>query len=101
MSRDNWFLYKNHLQFFDRKIAFVDDLPKVSTKDKIRVNYILLRKKSKETMARLEQFYEFDKIILDGALSTHRIIDLKKECQAKNILYHDINQDGALIINLD
>lgn len=96
-----WFLYKNHLQFFDRKIAFVDTLPQKILATKIKVDYILFRKKSKVTINQLRQIYEFEKIIFDGALNQSRLATLKKACHEQNIPYYDINQEGALVLNLN
>ena len=99
--KDNWYLQNDFIQFFDKKIAFIDALPSRSPTNKIEVNFIVFRKKSNVSIKELNQFFEYDKIIFDGALSEWRLLKLKKECRQENVSFYDVNRRGALIIEID
>jgi competence protein ComEC len=98
---NHWFLKNGFIQFYDRKIVFIDDLPKTTLEEKIEVDFIVFRRRSKENVAELNQCFDYDKIIFDGSLYENQRLALKKECFELNIPFYDINQEGALIITID
>jgi len=98
---NNWYLKNKFIQFFDKKIVVVDQLPSGKTERKIKVDYVLFRSYSTNTVAELNRFFDFDTLIIDGALSIKRVSALKKECQEQGIVFYDINEKGSLIINID
>ncbi|MFT5765482.1 MAG: hypothetical protein ACI8X3_002919, partial [Saprospiraceae bacterium] len=101
IEMEHWYSQNGFIQFFNKKIVFIDDLPDTPLDEKIKVDYIIFRKRSKVKVAALNQFFDYEKIVFDGALYDDRLLALKKECfEGKNTFY-DINQEGALIIVID
>lgn len=97
LTRSNWQQSGNFIQFFDLKIAFIDQLPETFTGERIKLDYILFRNRSKESLERVAQFFDVEKIIFDGALGERRRLELKQACDRRNILYHDVTSSGALV----
>lgn len=89
------------IQFDKIRIAFPEELPKVKLESKIKVDYILARNNYNYSIRELMQFFEFEKIVFDGNLSTGRRATYKKECEDEQVDYYDINVRGAFIIDLN
>lgn len=96
---DNWFYHNGFLQFFDKKMGIISHRMDPIGDQKIELDYLVLCNNVQWSIEELEQHFQFKKVILDASSSNKNIAKWKSACIKKNLDYHDINKQGALIIN--
>ncbi len=98
LKHDHLFIQNEFLQFHDKKMAIIDELPHTIPDKKITLDYVLFRRRSTVSVETLNQFFKYDKIIIDGSLNKKRRIELMQQCLKEKKPFYDINKKGALII---
>ena len=97
----NWMLLNGFVQFYDKKIAFLRELPSLNPTQKIEVDYILIRKNAKFDLGTLVQNVDFQMIVLDGGMKRQSRLDWIRSCRENEIPFHDTYTKGALIIPIN
>ena len=68
--------------------------------EKIKVDIILLAHNPKVKFAHLKSTYDFKQVVFDGSNAPWKIKKWKLECAKLSIKYNDINENGAMIIDI-
>ncbi len=97
--RANWMFETPFVQFFDYRLAILKTLPAKAPKQKIKLDAILFRRDAAVSIVEAKAFFDFDQVIIDGALNYRQRQKLWNECQRLNISYHDTSE-GALMLKL-
>ena len=96
----HWYLEKQFIQFYDQRIAWVDQLPDKVGAHKIEVDYLLLRDRFRGKLSSVVQHFKTDWIVFDGTHPAWKVERWKAECEQLNIPYYDLRESGALIVKL-
>ena len=62
---------------------------------KMKVEEVILSKHYRGSIARLRELYEFDRIIISGAMQRSSLMPLMHECDSLGITPHVLERDGA------
>ena len=68
--------------------------------EKIKVDIILLAHNPKVKFAQLKSTYDFKQVVFDGSNAPWKIKKWKLDCAKLSIKYNDINENGAMIIDI-
>jgi competence protein ComEC len=98
---ENIFYQKPFLQFFDKKIALLDDTFQFKEEVKIKVDFIIIQRNPKFKMEDISRNFIFEKIIFDTSNSQWKVEKWKISCQKLNIQSYDIFEQGAFEIALE
>ncbi len=98
---ENIFYQKPFIQFFDKKIALLDDTFQFQKEVKVNVDYIIIQNNPNFKMEDISQNFIFEKIIFDTSNSPWKVENWKTDCQKLNIQYYDILEQGALEVALE
>lgn len=101
LQLDNWMQSNGFVQFYDKKIAFLKNLPPGEIQPKIDLDYILVRKNADFDLEELTERFDFKLIIFDGAMENKKRLKWKEACADEKIACYDINTHGALIIDIE
>ncbi len=90
--------YQNGLiQFHNKTIALVNELPDYKERLTIPVDYLILYENPDLSIDELKQFFDFKEIWIassNNRFNSNRWID---ECMELNIIYRSVNGEGAII----
>ena len=100
-QNENIFYQKPFIQFFDKKIALLDDTFQFRKGVKIRVNFIIIQNTPPFNIEDIQQNFFFEKIIFDTSNSQWKVKNWKQDCQKLNIQYYDIFEQGAFEVVLE
>jgi hypothetical protein len=98
---ENIFYQKPFLQFFDKKIALLDDTFQFKEEVKVNVDFIIIQRNPKFKMEDISRNFIFEKIIFDTSNSQWKVEKWKIDCQKLNIQYYDIFEQGAFEVALE
>jgi competence protein ComEC len=68
--------------------------------EKIKVDIILLTHNPKVKLNKLKSCIDFKQVVFDGSNSPWKIKQWKSDCEKYAIKYYDVNEKGALIIDI-
>lgn len=87
------------VQFFNQKIALVDDARWVKTgrTPPVAVDVLLLAKSPRVNMADCRERFPFKLAVFDASNSWKQIERWKAECEAAGIAFHDVREQGAWV----
>ncbi len=94
---DNWMQTAGFVQFYDKKIAFLKHLPEAGTRPKIKLDYVVVRKHANFNLDELSELFDFETIILDGAVEFWKRKRWKQACTDADVPLYDLSDEGALI----
>jgi len=98
----NNLFYKNgFVQFYNIKMAIIDNSKNNYEGVKIKIDYILVRNSPKITIDELVNIFEFKKIIFDNSNKKWQIEKWRKQCEILSIDYYDMASEGAFILDLN
>lgn len=100
VSESNWMHQNGFIQFYNLRLAVVDQKPLGIPEKPLKVDYLLVRNNPMVDVQTLLQFFEPGKLVFDASNRSPVIARWKKECQNINLAYYDLNQTGALIVDL-
>lgn len=95
------FLQNNFYQFCDKKIKIIDTSITYSpVLKKISVDYLILSKNPKITIADLAQTFDCGQYIFDASNSLWKIDQWEKECEELHLHFHSVSRQGAFVTDL-
>lgn len=74
-----------------------DSIGNFIPKQKLKVDYLVLSENIKIKISKLNEYFEFEKIIFDTSNSYYTIDQWKEECIKNNISFYDVLGKGAFI----
>ena len=93
---------RNIFQFCSKKIVLIDKPVSFQTaQNKIAVDAIIISQNPKIKIANLASVFNCNKWIFDSSNASWNIDKWKKECDKLNLHYHDVNEKGAFVMNVD
>ena len=101
LQSENIFYKKPFIQFFDKKIALLDDTFQFRKGIKINVDFIIIQNNPNFQMETISQNFIFEKIIFDTSNSQWKVEKWKTDCQKLNFQYYDIFEQGAFELTLE
>jgi len=88
-------------QFYDKKIWMLNKpLSEKDTKEAEKVDVLLLSKNAPVLIADLLQRAQPTIVVFDASNSLWKIDQWKKECEALNLSFHSVNEQGAFIFTI-
>jgi competence protein ComEC len=96
---DDISIRNNFIQFENKRIAIVHELPEINSNriQKLNVDLIILSKNSSITIKGLQRYFDFKKLIIDSSNSGRKNESWKKECKDLNIDCFSVIDSGAYI----
>ena len=98
---ENIFYQKPFIQFFNKKIALLDDTFQSRKEAKIKVEFIIIQNNPNFKMEDISKNFIFEKIIFDTSNFQWKVENWKSDCQKLNIKYYDIFEQGAFEVALE
>jgi competence protein ComEC len=101
ISNTNLFNKRNYFQFYNYKIAVIDNQFKASqSSSKIDIDLIILTKNTKLSIKDILNIYNTKQIVIDASNSTYNRERLSNEAELLNVNYWDITTNGAFEVEL-
>jgi competence protein ComEC len=93
--------YKNHIFFLGKQIVIIDEkLPENTPKNKLKVDWIILKNNPKVSIEKVLQHYNFSEIIADGTNSKWQAEKWLSESLNLKIKFTAVNHSGAFVKQL-
>ena len=92
-------LDNNYLITATHSIYFADENTIIPIAKIINIDYLVLCRKSKISLQRLSEHFNFKHLVFDGSLKPWRKTRYISEAETLQLKYHDLPTDGALIIH--
>jgi len=96
----NWYYENGFAQFYEQTIGIFRGSPQTSDASKIHLDFVYLCPNAQWTILDLQKQFTFEKVIFAASSRRKYVNQLIKECEMAQLDYHDLNQSGALIVNL-
>jgi len=97
-----FFLHHRFVQFYDKRILILTDLPKYTPPTvPLKVDYLVICQNPRLKIRELIYLFDFEIIIFDSSNSFWNVDRWIEECKANNIKYHSTGRSGAFIVNMD
>ncbi len=97
----NFHQYKNHIFFLGKRIVIIDEkLPENAPKNKLKVDWIILKNNPKVSIEKVLQHYSSSEIIADGTNSKWRSEKWLSESLKLKIKFTSVNHYGAFVKHL-
>jgi competence protein ComEC len=92
-------IHKNNFyQFYNRKVLLIDSaLNYFPMKEKIKLDYIIVSKNPRITIANLAQTFDCKSYVFDASNSRWKIGQWKKECEELHLHSHSVSDQGAFV----
>ena len=100
ISNNNYLYVPNFAQFYDTRMAIVDKPLSELLKYPVKVDYVLVRGNPKLDMEKMKELFNPKQIIFDASNPQWSVKNWKRECQALDLPYYDLQEEGALIIDV-
>lgn len=91
---------KPFIQFFDQRIVVLENDVSSDT-SRIKTDFVLLKNNPKIEIEKLNQVFHFKNLIADASNKFWKTEQWKTACEERNIDFHYIKKDGAMIVDLD
>lgn len=95
-----WMYRRGFMQFYDLRFALLEE-PVPLLAQPIEVDYLLIRKSPDLDIGELLRSFEPGMIVFDASNHYRDIDRWKADCRALGQPYHDLNEQGALIVDLN
>lgn len=96
------FFYENGLsQFYGKRLLVMDSPVDFQGEEKVKVDILLLRNTPKVKLKDLSQIIDFQLLVFDASNKRWRVDDWKAECDELGLDYYDVDEDGALVVNIE
>lgn len=97
--QNNLYLNKPFMQFFDKRIMVVDKkFDSCNTSERLEVDYLLIRNNPALYMDRLLTCIKAKQIIFDASNTSWKLKKWLAFCDSIQQPYHNINEQGALVL---
>ena len=97
----NWCISQQVFQFYDTRFAFVDQLPLTSDHSRLLIDYIVIRKNADFELKRLDDFFEYNTLILDSSVGEKQRKQIKFKALDLGKKVIDTSIDGAFQLDLN
>lgn len=95
-------LYNNYVSYKTRKILLVDTAISFSIpENKQDVDLLIISKNPKLYISRLANVFNIKQVVFDGSVPFWKLPYWKKDCDSLHIPYHDVNEKGAFVMNVN
>ncbi len=92
----NYIIYnKTNILLIDRSISFQN------SNNKPVIDLLVVSKNPKLYISKLATSFTINKIVFDGSVPVWKLNYWKKDCDSLRIPYHDVNEKGAFVMNLN
>lgn len=98
LRNDILLIENGFVQYYNKKIAIVDN--EIYNKQKIKVDFLILKNNPDLSLEELRSIYDFRKIIFDSSNKSYKLKNLIRECKENNIEYYSVSGSGALVIEI-
>ena len=93
---ENYINYNGkHILLLDESVLFINQL------DKPIIDLLVISKNPKIYMSRLAAALNIKQVVFDGSVPVWKTNYWKKDCDSLHIPYHDVNEKGAFVMNLN
>jgi competence protein ComEC len=97
---DNLVVHKPFLQFFNQKIALIDDARWIGARAApIQVEAVVISKSPELTMAAIQEKFPCQILVFDASNSRRKVNSWRTECEARGWAFHDVHARGAWVMN--
>ena len=94
--------YENYIHYSGKNILLLDkSVLFIQETNKPLVDLLVISKNPKIYMPRLAASLNIKQVVFDGSVSAWKINYWKKDCDSLHIHYHDVNEKGAFVMNLN
>lgn len=101
IDNPNLFNKRNYFQFYDYKIAIIDNMYKTAlTIQPLEIDAVIITKNAQVSISELQQQFNFEQLILDASNSSYNAKRLSNEASELDVNYWNITQMGAFEYNL-
>ncbi len=101
IDNDNLFTKSNCFQYYQQRIALIDNVTKLfKPTSKIKVDYLIWTKNCKLSLFQVSQIYDFDMLIIDSSNSTYINTKLVNEASQLNLDYWSVAEKGAFSVDV-
>lgn len=91
----------NFILFGGKSIVLLDTATRFAPANpRLVADLLIIAGKMYPSLARLQQSFDIRQVVADGKTPFYRIAQWKKECAALKIPFHDVNEQGAFVMNL-
>lgn len=101
LKTNNFFKENKFIQFSDKHICIIDDdynfLP---VKNKIKLDYLIIRNIKKINIADVMGNFSPGLIIFDSSISKYFIRKIKNQCEKINVKYYFVSESGAYVCDV-
>ena len=101
MVFDHLFYKDGFIEFYNVKMAVIDNPEKIPEVPSINMDYILLRNSPKIVIDELAHVFDFKQLIFDNSNKKWQVEKWKEQCQELGVKYYDIAEEGAFVLNID
>ncbi|MCB0633813.1 MAG: ComEC/Rec2 family competence protein, partial [Lewinella sp.] len=101
MQAPHLLAYGNSIRFLNKSIAILNNAPLTVPTQPTRTDYLIISGKPGLSFAQLDRYYHFKTIVFDASNRRSLVTKWKKVCKEKGWDYYDINEEGAMILQLE
>jgi len=95
------FIKDNYILFGGKSIVLLDTATRFAPANpRLVADLLIIAGKMYPSLTRLQQSFDIRQVVTDGKTPFYRIAQWKKECAALKIPFHDVNEQGAFVMNL-
>jgi competence protein ComEC len=99
---NDFFIYDKYAGYKDRKILLVDTSLVFSKTDvKNDIDLLIISKNPKLYISKLANAFNIKQVVFDGSVPFWKLPYWKKDCDSLHIPYHDVNEKGAFVMNIN
>jgi competence protein ComEC len=95
---DNLLIRNGFIQYYDKKIAFVDEA--IYNQKRIDVDYLIIKNNPALTVSELKSMFNFRKLIFDTSNKSYNLQKWIHECRETGTDYYSVTESGAFVIEI-
>ncbi|HEV8283563.1 MAG TPA: ComEC/Rec2 family competence protein [Chitinophagaceae bacterium] len=93
---------KDFYQFGSKRILLIDrDIVFDSSTIQIPIDLLIISKSPKLYLKKLYQTFNFKQVVFDGSVPAWKLKYWTKDCDSLHVPYHNVNEKGAFVMNLN
>jgi competence protein ComEC len=95
-------LNSNYISYNKRNILLIDgSISYKHPESKLEVDVLVISKNPRLYISKLANSFNIHQIVFDGSVPVWKLNYWKKDCDSLHIPYHDVNEKGAFVMNLN
>ena len=93
--------YGKFINYHSKRILLVEkNVIAEPSENKPAIDLLVISKNPRLQLSNLTQAFQIMQIVFEASVPSWKALQWKKECNALNIPYHDVNEQGAFVMNL-